>query len=298
MSKRWFPADWIGRIRRAGCFGLLSFFVLAAFSCQRDFSMETAESIIKMQNPVYKDKPVPAHVVADLTPLVQSYKQRVTEYADNADKLQLLYKNVAQRYLDIGYYEQQIEYYTSLMAANKTPPAGADNKVYYDYAALMLMQKRLYSEAYDNLQKSLALAPDNTFLLYYSGYCAALRGKAIRPENESEGRAWLEKALRYYDLALAIDSDYVDTLYGKAVLLVYELNRPAEAVPVLLHLKEKSTQNMDALFVLAAAYAMTENYPAARSEYESIERMSGVDAQKKAARENIEKLRGLTGAAH
>jgi tetratricopeptide (TPR) repeat protein len=282
----------------AGRVGRLLLFVLAAFSCNRNFDMTTAESIARMQNPTYRDKPVPPHVIEELQPLVAEYKQRVTEYADAAEQLQLLYKNVAQRYLDIGYYEQQIDYYTALIAEKKNPPAaGADQKTYYDYAAILLMQKRLYAEAYDNLQKSLALAPDDTFLLYYSGYCAALEGKALRPENGAEGLAWLEKALRYYDQALAIDPDYIDTLYGKAILLTYELGRPEDAVPVLLHLKEKSPQNVDASFVLAAAYTMTGDYRSALAEYEGIERITAVDAQKKAAEENIAKLKDLLGGA-
>ncbi len=203
---------------------------------------------------------------------------------------------MAQRYLDIGYFKQQIEYYSALAAEKKIPPAGADKKVYYDYAAIMLMQKRLYGEAYDSLQKSLALAPDDTYLLYYAGYCAALRGKAVRPENEAEGLAWLQKALRYYDLALAIDPDSVDTLYAKSILLVYELGRPAEAIPLLLRIKKKNTRNIDAMFVLAAAYVKLgdrQSYRAALAEYEQIERLTDIDSQKKAARENINKLEAL-----
>ncbi|MBN2354333.1 MAG: hypothetical protein JXD23_17315 [Spirochaetales bacterium] len=281
---------------QAGVFGLLSLFLLGLTGCDRPFDMDTVESIAKMEHPMYKDKPVPKEIIAELVPLVKEYRQRVTEYADAAEQLQLLYKNVAQRYLDIGYFKQQIEYYSALMAEKKLPPDEAGKNGYYDYASIMLMQKRLYGEAFDSLQKSLALSPDNTLLLYYAGYCAALRGKAVRPENEEEGMAWLQKAIRYYDMALAIDPDSVDTLYGKSILLVYEFVRPAEAIPLLLHIKRKNTRNIDAMFVLASAYVMLgdqQSYQSALAEYEAIERLTDIEAKKKAARENIAELNAL-----
>jgi tetratricopeptide (TPR) repeat protein len=271
---------------------LVALLAAGAVSCNRYFDMKTVEAIVRLENPTYRDKPVPRHVVDELGPVVEDYRAKVSEYVDDADQLQLLYKNLAQRYLDIGYYEQQIEYYTARIKEKNNPPAGGKAQVYYDYAAIMLMQKKLYAAAYDNLQQSLKISPNNEFLLYYSGYCAALMGKALKPENEGESLAWLAKAVKFYDLALEIDDGYGDALYGKAVILVYETGSPEEAIPLLLRLKAKSPDNTDGRFVLAAAYAATGDARSAITEYEEIERTTAIEEKKKAARENIDRLNG------
>jgi len=273
---------------------LLVLIVATGTGCQQRYlDMNAVERIVRMENPEYENKPIPKHVMDSLASLVETYHNQIAAYANDKGQLQLLYKNIAQRYLDIGYYEQQIEYYTSRIEAGKNLPSGADKKVYYDYAAIMLMQKKLYSDAYANLQESLKLSPDNTFLLYYSGYCAGLIGKAIRPDNESEGMDWLGKAVKYYQQALKTDPDYIDALYGISIIYVYELGQPEMAIPSLLHIKEQSKENVDALFVLAAAYTMTENYRAAIAEYTEIEKITSSDEKKKAATDNIRQLQAM-----
>jgi tetratricopeptide (TPR) repeat protein len=286
-------------IRTASVAGFIGMAVCAAFllftgiSCQPHYlDMNQVEAITRMQHPEYNNKPVPQSVINELIPLVNSYHKRITAYADNAEQLQLLYKNIAQRYLDIAFYEQQIEFYINQIEAGKNPPAGADSGAYYDYAALMLMQKKLYSQAYENLQESLRLSPDNAFLLYYSGYSAALIGKAMRPENEAEGMVWLDKAIKYYQQALKINPDYIEALYGMAVILVYETGQPDKGIPFLLHIKQKNPENTDARFVLASAYTMTGDNDAAIAEYTEIEKIATTDEKKKAARDNISLLRG------
>jgi len=275
-----------------GIIGLLGLVFALGTGCSRHYlDMTAVEEMVRMENPVYLDKPIPKHVVEELAFLIDGYHRRITAYADDAEQLQLLYKNMAQRYLDIGYYEQQIEYYTSRIQEEKNPPGGADRKVYFDYAAIMLMQRKLYANAYENMQESLKLSPDNAVFLYYSGYCAALIGKATRPENETEGLAWIEKAVKYYQQAIQVSPDYIEALYGISIIQVYELGQPEKAIPTLIHIRSKSPENTDARFVLAAAYAMTGDNASAISEYTEIERITTSDEKKKAARDNIAQLR-------
>lgn len=273
------------------CLVLISLGIV--ISCNRYFDMAQAEAIARLKQPTYRDKPIPAHVIEEVAKVVDKYQERVSRYAEHAEKLQLLYKNIAQRYLDIGYFEQEIEYYLSSLEELRNPQADADAREYFDYAAVMLMQKRLYREAYNNIMRSLELAPDNTVLLYYAAYSAALFGKAIRPEDHQEGLNWLNKACQYYRLALAIDPDYIDSLYGLAIILVYELNEPEEAIPLLLKIKEKNVANIDAMFVLAAAYYGVGDYEAAIKEYETIIATTSVQEKKDAAKQRIKELKEL-----
>jgi tetratricopeptide (TPR) repeat protein len=266
---------------------------LTALSCTNRFDMNTVEGLLRLENPTYRDRPVPRNVVDQLAPLVAEYKARVTEYADDAEQLQLMYKSIAQHYLDIGFYQQQVEYYLARVKEKRQPPSGGRAGLYYDYAAVMLMEKGLYAEAYANIMESLKLSPTNPYLLYYAGYCAGLMGKAIKPENGEANRVWLDKALDYYSLALEADPDYVDALYGKSIILVYETGQPEDAIPLLMRIKTKNRENIDAMFVLAAAYTMTGDYRSALSEYENIENLSAVEEQRKAARENIERLKKM-----
>ncbi len=85
----------------------------------------------------------------------------------------------------------------------------------------------------------------------------------------------------------------MDALYGKSIILVYETGQPEDAIPLLVRIMSKNRENIDAMFVLAAAYTMTGDYRSALSEYENIERLSAVEDQKNAARENIARLKKM-----
>ncbi len=154
-------------IVRAAIMALLCF-LAAITACTRHLDMNVVEGIVRMDNPSYRDKPVPRDVIEKLAPLVAQYRDRVNQYVDDAEQLQLLYKNIAQRYLDIGYYEQQVEYYVGRLKEKHNPPAEGAAGIYYDYAAIMLMERELYAAAYENIQESLKLSPTNGYLLYYA----------------------------------------------------------------------------------------------------------------------------------
>jgi tetratricopeptide (TPR) repeat protein len=70
---------------------------------------------------------------------------------------------------------------------------------------------------------------------------------------------------------------------------VYELARPAEAIPHLEKYLEISTGDTDAMFVLAAAHYMTEEYQGALSMYDKIIAITK-DSVKKAKAEELKQI--------
>jgi tetratricopeptide (TPR) repeat protein len=73
-----------------------------------------------------------------------------------------------------------------------------------------------------------------------------------------------------YKRALELDAAYIKPMYGLAVLYVFELNRPAEAIPLLDRYLSVNTSDFQAMFILARAHAVTGNYKQAIEIYEKI----------------------------
>jgi tetratricopeptide (TPR) repeat protein len=88
--------------------------------------------------------------------------------------------------------------------------------------------------------------------------------------SESEAAALFRTAEQAYLRAVEIDERYAKALYGLGVLYVFELERPDEAVPCLERFLDINKSDTDAMFVLARAYYMMENYEAAVGLYDRI----------------------------
>jgi cytochrome c-type biogenesis protein CcmH/NrfG len=63
--------------------------------------------------------------------------------------------------------------------------------------------------------------------------------------------AGLARAEAYYRRAVSLEPGYVNALYGLAVLYALELDRPADAEPLLTAILEREKKNIDALALLA-----------------------------------------------
>ena len=76
------------------------------------------------------------------------------------------------------------------------------------------------------------------------------------------------------------------------MVYVYELGRPAEALPYLLRVKGKQPDNIENRFVLATAYYQLGKYKEAITEYEYIEKTSKEEDIRNQARANKERILG------
>ena len=152
----------------------------------------------------------------------------------------------------------------------------AENQIgiWYKILGVRYLDNRMYGKALDCFQESVRYHPDNQNLYYYVGICAGYMAKAELDYNASGSTAkrasYLALAESAYKRSLELEPGFVRSLYALAVLYVFELNRPGEAVPLLQRLLTIDTGHTDALFVLARAYYMLYDYQAAADTYERI----------------------------
>ncbi|MDR0402969.1 MAG: tetratricopeptide repeat protein [Treponema sp.] len=171
----------------------------------------------------------------------------------------------------IALYERKIEAHVQ---------DAAQTGVYWKILGSRLIDKGLYGEALEALEQAARYYPEDETVHYLIGVSAGTSAKSeyfSGPESASLFRTAEQAYLR----AIDIDERYSKALYGLSVLYVFEFNRPAEAVPYLERFLDINKSDTDAMFVLARAHYMTENYEAAADLYDRIISVSK-DPEKKA----------------
>ncbi len=130
--------------------------------------------------------------------------------------------------------------------------------VWYKLLGTRYLDNKMYGEALKAFQKAVEFYPANQNLYYYVGVCAGWMSKAALDYDATGSNA---ARLHYQDLAesaylraLELEPRYVRALLGLSMLYVYETNESEKAVPLLEKLLSIDTKNIDAMFVLAAAY--------------------------------------------
>ncbi|WP_319561885.1 tetratricopeptide repeat protein [Marispirochaeta sp.] len=157
----------------------------------------------------------------------------------------------------------------------------------YKMLAVDFFDDGMFGPALDYLEKALRIYPENHTLYYYSALASARIAKT--KGDPAEKRLGMLQAEYYYLEALHYKANYRDALYGLAVLYVFELGSPEQAVPHLERLVEISESHTDARFVLARAYAAIGEYDAAEQQYQ---RIIDLDSGSRAA-EEARKLLGM-----
>jgi tetratricopeptide (TPR) repeat protein len=161
-------------------------------------------------------------------------------------------------------YEGRIEEHVKL---------AAQTGVYWKILATRLQDRGLHFEALEALERAIYYNPEDPVLHYLTGVSAGIAAKSLHNFSGSadkEREAYFALAEEGYLKAVALDGRYIRPRYGLAVLYVFELNRPADAVPHLQRYLEISRSDVDAMFILARSYFMTENFKAALDLYDRI----------------------------
>jgi tetratricopeptide (TPR) repeat protein len=165
----------------------------------------------------------------------------------------------------IAAYESRIEQYVR---------DAAQTGIYWKILATRLQDKGLHNEALDALERAIYYTPEDSSLHYAVGISAGIVAKA---SLDFSGSGEYTERERYYNLAesaylraIDLDGSYGRPYYGIAVLYVFELNRPTEALPYLFRYMEISRNDVDAMFILARAYYMMESYQNAVEVYDDI----------------------------
>jgi len=152
------------------------------------------------------------------------------------------------------------------------------------------IRQQLYGPALDALEEATRIQPRNNVLHYLTGVAAGYLGKS---QSREEARTrYLTQAERAYRLAVEIEPDYIDALYGLAVLYVFELDEPMKALTHLEHVLAVSEGHVPSLFVLARAHVALGNLDDAIGAYDRIIVLSGDDATRRRAERNRQLLLG------
>jgi tetratricopeptide (TPR) repeat protein len=164
----------------------------------------------------------------------------------------------------IALYEDQIE---------RNVREGAQTGVYWKILAIRLSDKNMDNDALAALERAIYYNTEDSVLYYLTGVSAARVAKSFvgfSAGDERERERYYKLSETSYLRALEIDATYARPMYGLSILYVYELDRPEDAIPYLERYLTIQSSDVSAMFVLASAYYMTENFSKAIEQYDRI----------------------------
>ena len=162
--------------------------------------------------------------------------------------------------------------------------------LYHKYLGLHYFTHGMYEYALGSFTEAIGISPTSALLFYYAGVSAAYVGKA-RVDLEERTR-WLADAEAYYSRAIGLEPTLVRALYGYAILLDFELERPWDAKPLLERILAVEKKNFDAMFALARVHYQLNEIAEAADLYRRIERDSRSDDTRSAARQLLQQIEG------
>ncbi|MDR0300822.1 MAG: tetratricopeptide repeat protein [Treponema sp.] len=164
----------------------------------------------------------------------------------------------------IALYEDQIE---------RNVREGAQTGAYWKILAVRLSDKGLHNEALEALERAIYFTPEDASLFNLTGVSAGIVAKSVvgfSASAEKEREHYYKLSENSYKRALELDVTYAKPMYGLAILYVFELDRPAEAITYLERYLSMNTSDFHAMFILARAHAVTGSYTQAIETYERI----------------------------
>ena len=163
-----------------------------------------------------------------------------------------------------------------------------------------LMQQELYGPALDALTSAIAIQTDNPVLYYLAAVAGALllslaamgilgaRSAKAQP-TPAAGAALLRQAERHYRIALEIRPEYQEALFGLAVLLAFELDRPEDALEYAQRLAQLETGDVAVRFLHANVLVRAGELERAVDVYDRIASQE-TGEQRRQAQDNRDRL--------
>jgi tetratricopeptide (TPR) repeat protein len=273
---------------------ILFFSTICFFSCrprEQSEDINLLYTLVEMNNPEYRGQPVSDKAIEEVRNVLKRYEEAMQKEVEDAEELASLYKRLATTYLEIDLLEQAILEKT---AGTETPllPGSKEEQLYYhEGLALKFLDINLYRNALEHLEKAIEITPENDLLFYYAGLCAGNIGVSyVTTEDYYMKQMWFDKAEAYYKRSLELNPNYRDTLFGLAVLLAYERNRPGEALTYIKQIIAGETEDIDAMFLLANTYIMLGRYEEAVIEFDNIASTSKIESVREQALKNKEQV--------
>lgn len=228
------------------------FFIALLFACLGLFLLTSCgpsvKSIKRLQ--FMEERVSSPNTIEELEAAVSKFEKRVLDISEANSQIGIWYKMIATRYLD----------------------------------------KQMYNEALKAFEKAIIYYPANQNLYYYIGVCAGYMAKASLDYDAkgdfSQAERYLKLSESGYKRAIELEPGYVRSLYGLAVLYLFDLDKPEEATELLKKVLSIETKNYDAMFLLARGYYMTYEFEKAIEVYDTVITLAPGEQRVKDAQEN------------
>jgi len=187
----------------------------------------------------------------------------------------------------IALYEDQIE---------RNVREGAQTGVYWKILAIRLADKKMHNDALKAFERAIYYNTEDPTIYYLTGVSAASAAKSIigfSTGDQKEKDKLYKLSENSYLRAMDIDITYTKPMYGIAILYIFELDRPQDAIPYLERYLKISGSDISAMFVLARAYYSTEKYSEAAELYDKIISRTKDKKIKEEAQNNKDMVQGL-----
>jgi tetratricopeptide (TPR) repeat protein len=174
----------------------------------------------------------------------------------------------------------------------------AQTGTYWRMLGTKFRDKKMNLEAIDAYSHGLEYYPQDEGLHYIMGVTAGETAKSMydTPTRTGEQERMFTTAVNALQRAIEVSptGDYPEARYSLAALYVMDLDRPADAVPLLTQYIETRPNDSQGMFLMARACYMTQRYNDAIDWYNRgipLEKDPAVVAQAKANIDSIRMMR-------
>lgn len=172
---------------------------------------------------------------------------------------------------------------------NDAITAGKNTGRYYRVLGLKFMDYKMFGPARDSFSRAIEITPENGRLFYYRG--VAISRLAVSRDNEDAKIKELLEAERDYKKAIQLEPRFMSPYYSLAILLIYELSRPFEALDPLEKYLEVERSDGRALLLYGQLLEQMDQAEAAMDQYIKLMGLSGYDAEKDQAEVYLKRIK-------
>jgi len=188
----------------------------------------------------------------------------------------------------IALYEERIERHVR---------DAAQTAAYWKILGHRLADRGMHRDAVYAFERAIRISADDPTLFFLLGESASvvagssLDVPALGGPAPSERDAYFALAERAFLRAIEMDATYGRPRFSLGVMYAFDLDRPQDAIAQLERFLQISPRDIAAMFVLARAYVMTEQFFPAIELFERILSMSRDPSVRERAEANLGELR-------
>jgi tetratricopeptide (TPR) repeat protein len=164
----------------------------------------------------------------------------------------------------IALYEEQIE---------RNVREGAQTGVYWKILGIRLADRNMHRDALAAFERAIHFNTEDASIFYHAGVSAASVAKSIvgfSANSQQEREHFFNLAENSQLRAIELDITYSRPMYALGVLYAFELDRPQDAIYHLERYLQLVPSGFPAMFVLARAFFMLEDFSRAIEIYDRI----------------------------